>query len=178
MGQTEDALEAQHGTWWRSCPHKGEVIIRKQVLLTSNEITRVPFGQLVLQAGPLKVFKGGLVRMPLQPRGWVTIDATAIGGPLYLQKVAPLPHAPTGEGRGPKAPPKAPPKTAFEAPPTKAQFQVPETDRRRPGQHFHEGLGAQGAGSGNAGSTEGPCNRRLSPVSPPRFCSWRGAAAS
>jgi len=92
MGRTEIVPKPQRGTWWRNCcPNKGEVIIREQFLLTSEEITRVPFGQYVLQAGPLEVFvsgpASGLQRMPVQPRGWVTVDASAVGGPLYLEKV-------------------------------------------------------------------------------------------
>eukprot|EP00439_Symbiodinium_sp_Y106_P040313 s587_g4.t3 len=50
-----------------------------------------PNRSVVLQAGPLEVFvsgpASGLQRMPVQPRGWVTVDASAVGGPLYLEKV-------------------------------------------------------------------------------------------
>ncbi|CAJ1359877.1 unnamed protein product [Effrenium voratum] len=92
MGRTEIVPRSQRGTWWRNCCRdKGDVIIREQFLLTSEEICRVPFGQYVLQAGPLEVFVNGpaqgLQRMPVQPRGWATVDATAVGGPLYLDKV-------------------------------------------------------------------------------------------
>ncbi|CAJ1392855.1 unnamed protein product [Effrenium voratum] len=92
MGRTEIVPRSQRGTWWRNCCRdKGDVIIREQFLLTSEEICRVPFGQYVLQAGPLEVFVNGpaqgLQRMPVQPRGWATVDATAVNGPLYLDKV-------------------------------------------------------------------------------------------
>ncbi|CAK9118355.1 unnamed protein product [Durusdinium trenchii] len=92
MGRTEIVPRSQRGTWWRNCCRdRGEVIIREQFLLTSEEISRVPYGQYVLQAGPLEVFvtgpAQGLQRMPVQPRGWATVDAQAVGGPLYLEKV-------------------------------------------------------------------------------------------
>jgi len=92
MGRTETLPRSQRGTWWRNCCRdRGEVIIREQFLLTSEEICRVPFGQYVLQAGPLEVFvtgpAEGLQRMPVQPRGWATVDATTVNGPLYLEKV-------------------------------------------------------------------------------------------
>mmetsp|Transcript_4235 Transcript_4235/g.9762 ORF Transcript_4235/g.9762 Transcript_4235/m.9762 type:complete len:433 (+) Transcript_4235:46-1344(+) len=92
MGRTELMPRPGRGTWWRNCgANRSEVIIREQFLLTSEEITRVPYGQYVLQAGPLEVFVSGpaqgLQRMPVQPRGWVTVDATSVGGPLYLEKV-------------------------------------------------------------------------------------------
>lgn len=92
MGRTEIVPRSQRGTWWRNCCRdRGEVIVREQFLLTSEEVCRVPFGQYVLQAGPLEVFvtgpAEGLQRMPVQPRGWATVDATSVGGPLYLEKV-------------------------------------------------------------------------------------------
>eukprot|EP00913_Durusdinium_trenchii_P024026 g22564.t1 len=89
MGRTEIVPRSQRGTW-NCCRDRGEVIIREQFLLTSEEISRVPYGQYVLQAGPLEVFvtgpAQGLQRMPVQPRGWATVDAQAVGGPLYLEK--------------------------------------------------------------------------------------------
>mmetsp|Transcript_59451 Transcript_59451/g.72769 ORF Transcript_59451/g.72769 Transcript_59451/m.72769 type:complete len:438 (+) Transcript_59451:48-1361(+) len=92
MGRTEIVPRSQRGNWWRNCCRdRGEVIVREQFLLTSEEIRRIPYGQYVQQAGPLEVFVSGpaegLQRMPVQPRGWATVDATTVGGPLYLEKV-------------------------------------------------------------------------------------------
>lgn len=92
LGKTEIMTGSQRGNWWRNCsPDNMDVIVREQFLLTSSELCKVPYGQYVLQAGPLEVFvsgpASGLQRMPVQPRGWATVDATSVGGPLYLEKV-------------------------------------------------------------------------------------------
>jgi len=92
MGTTEILPGTAKGTWWRNISPDGmDVIIREQFLLSSPEVLRVQPGQYVLQAGPLEVFVSGpatgLQRMPAQPRGWATVDASSVGGPVYLEKV-------------------------------------------------------------------------------------------
>lgn len=92
VGKTEIMPGSGKGTWWRNMSTDGmDVIVREQFHLTSDEVSRVPPGQYVLQAGPLEVFVNGpatgLQRLPVQPQGWVTVDATSVGGPLYLEKV-------------------------------------------------------------------------------------------
>ncbi|CAE8696443.1 unnamed protein product [Polarella glacialis] len=92
MGKTDIMPGSQRGNWWRNLGADGlDVIVREQFLLTSDELWKVPPGHYVLQAGPLEVFvsgpASGLQRMPVQPRGWVTVDASSVGGPCYLEKV-------------------------------------------------------------------------------------------
>eukprot|EP00933_Yihiella_yeosuensis_P033600 TRINITY_DN27269_c0_g1_i1.p1 TRINITY_DN27269_c0_g1~~TRINITY_DN27269_c0_g1_i1.p1 ORF type:complete len:481 (+),score=98.74 TRINITY_DN27269_c0_g1_i1:70-1443(+) len=92
MGKTEILPGSGRGTWWRNVGLDGlDVIVREQFMLTSEELWKVPPGHYVAQAGPMEVFVSGpatgLTRMPVQHRGWVTVDATSVGGPLYLEKV-------------------------------------------------------------------------------------------
>jgi len=92
MGRTEIIADWSRGQWWRNASDEHvDVIIREQFSLTSPAISHVPVGHYVQQAGPAEVFVSGqatgLVRMPVQPRGWATVDASAVGGPKYLEPV-------------------------------------------------------------------------------------------
>jgi len=94
MGKTEVMTGSQKGQWWRNCPaNKLDVIVREQFSLQSSELWKVPPSHYVQQAGPVEVFVSGpaegLQRMPVLPRGWVTVDASAVqfGGPKYLEQV-------------------------------------------------------------------------------------------
>mmetsp|Transcript_24780 Transcript_24780/g.65869 ORF Transcript_24780/g.65869 Transcript_24780/m.65869 type:complete len:456 (+) Transcript_24780:36-1403(+) len=94
MGKTEVMTGSQRGQWWRNCPaNKLDVIVREQFSLQSPEIWKVPPGHYVQQSGPVEVFVSGpaegLQRMPVLPRGWVTVDASAVqfGGPTYLEQI-------------------------------------------------------------------------------------------
>lgn len=92
MGRTEVMTNTQKGQWWRNCCEQTalEVIVREHFSLQSQEIWKVPPGHFVQQSGPCEVFvsgkANGLQRMPVLPRGWVTVDATAVGGPMYLEQ--------------------------------------------------------------------------------------------
>jgi len=92
MGRTEVMAGSQRGQWWRNCGERQlDVIVRRDFELTSPEIWKVPVGHYVQQAGPLEIFvsgqANGLQRMPVLPRGWVTVDASKVGGPKYLEQV-------------------------------------------------------------------------------------------
>lgn len=98
MGTTELMTNTQRGVWWRNVgpddvSKEGlDVIVREAFSLTSPEVWKVPPGHYAQQAGPAEVFTSGqalgLVRMPVLPKGWVTVDATAVGGPKYLDVCA------------------------------------------------------------------------------------------
>merc|ERR1719230_2565995 len=92
MGKTEVMLGSQKGAWWRNCGEgRLDVLVREQFALTSTELWKVPPGHYVQQGGPCEVFVNGqacgLQRMPVLPRGWAKVDATAVGGPRYLEPV-------------------------------------------------------------------------------------------
>jgi len=92
MGKTETLNTTQRGQCWRNIGADSiTVIVRESFSLMSNELWSVPPGQYIQQAGPIEIFvtgqAAGLQRMPVQPRGWVTVDATAVGGPKYLEPV-------------------------------------------------------------------------------------------
>eukprot|EP00927_Polykrikos_kofoidii_P076643 TRINITY_DN73709_c0_g1_i1.p1 TRINITY_DN73709_c0_g1~~TRINITY_DN73709_c0_g1_i1.p1 ORF type:complete len:547 (-),score=103.46 TRINITY_DN73709_c0_g1_i1:87-1727(-) len=94
MGRTEPLLGTEPGQWWRNvAPNDVEVIVRESFMLTSNEIARIRPGHYVQQAGVMEVFVSGqaqgLKRMPVQPRGWVSVDASSVGGPKYLDPAGP-----------------------------------------------------------------------------------------
>lgn len=84
------------GSWWRVYPGLGEdVVVRSGLSLKSCERIRIPPGDLVQQAGVARTLvygrARGCIRVPVQPSGWVTADATAAGGPRYLV-AASAPH--------------------------------------------------------------------------------------
>lgn len=87
MGKTEVMQGTSRGQWWRNIAQT-EVIVRESFSLMSPERWKVPAGHYVMQGGPVEVFISGqaqgLQRMPVLPHGWVTVDATAVGGPKYL----------------------------------------------------------------------------------------------
>jgi len=92
MGTTQVHPGSQRGQWWRNvAADRLDVIIREQFSLASTEIWKVPAGHYVAQGGPCEVFISGqatgLQRMPVLPRGWATVDASAVGGPKYLEPV-------------------------------------------------------------------------------------------
>jgi len=81
------AVDSERGQWWRNRGKQScEVVVRESQLLESMEILRVGSGHYVQQAGPT-VSVNGIERMPISPCGWVTLDATAVGGPRYLDRV-------------------------------------------------------------------------------------------
>lgn len=92
MGRTEVLLGTQRGTWWRNITDSSEVVVREGFSLQSTVLWSLPSGQYVQQGGPVEVMvtgqAEGLQRMPVLPRGWVTVDATAVGGPRYLEKAS------------------------------------------------------------------------------------------
>mmetsp|Transcript_24972 Transcript_24972/g.58083 ORF Transcript_24972/g.58083 Transcript_24972/m.58083 type:complete len:282 (-) Transcript_24972:221-1066(-) len=90
---TEVCESAGHtGTWWRACGNV-DIIVRKNVSLFSEELRRIKPGCCVQQNGlALRFVSGqtrGLVRLPVQPDGWVTSDAQAAGGPKFLEPTGP-----------------------------------------------------------------------------------------
>jgi len=91
MGKTELMKGSQKGQWWRNCDSRIDVIVREFFALSSPEVSKVPPGHYIQQSGPCEVFVSGraegLQRMPVFPKGFVTVDATAVGGPKYLEPV-------------------------------------------------------------------------------------------
>mmetsp|Transcript_56961 Transcript_56961/g.114312 ORF Transcript_56961/g.114312 Transcript_56961/m.114312 type:complete len:307 (-) Transcript_56961:171-1091(-) len=94
---------------------KGDVIVRTDPALGSDEVSVLHYGDIVEQAGPSTVRPDGIVRMPitaaiirrsemsengdpphdanhtrlsLKTLGWVTVDATAAGGPSFFKPAA------------------------------------------------------------------------------------------
>lgn len=92
MGETAVMSGPQRGQWWRNIGADGlDVIVRADFSIFSKELLKVPPGHYLQQGGPIEVFVSGpatgLQRMPVQPRGWATVDATDVGGPKYLDRV-------------------------------------------------------------------------------------------
>jgi hypothetical protein len=88
MGRTEPMSEWQKLQWWQNVTG-ADVLVREAFSLQSAEVSRIAPNRHVQEAGPVEVFVSGqakgLMRMPILPRGWVTIDASSVGGPVYLQ---------------------------------------------------------------------------------------------
>lgn len=90
MGKTELEQNYVRNQWFRNVSGQ-PVVIREGFSLMSTEIWKVPAGHYVQQSGPAEVFVSGqatgLIRMPVGPNGWATADASAVGGPKYLEAV-------------------------------------------------------------------------------------------
>eukprot|EP00747_Dinoflagellata_sp_TGD_P167659 gnl/TRDRNA2_/TRDRNA2_192423_c0_seq1.p1 gnl/TRDRNA2_/TRDRNA2_192423_c0~~gnl/TRDRNA2_/TRDRNA2_192423_c0_seq1.p1 ORF type:complete len:322 (-),score=33.81 gnl/TRDRNA2_/TRDRNA2_192423_c0_seq1:186-1100(-) len=97
-----------------STSKEGDVIVRADTPLDSEEVTVLWSGDIVDQAGPLLTRTDGIIRMPITPHvtrrpadgeadlengnrvervsckvlGWVTIDASEAGGPVFFKAVA------------------------------------------------------------------------------------------
>jgi len=94
MGTTQIVPGSAQGQWWRVLP-VAQVIVRESLDLTSTVVFTVKPGHYIQQAGNVEIFvsgqASGLQRMPVyvgsNKTGWATVDATAVGGPRYLEKV-------------------------------------------------------------------------------------------
>lgn len=81
------------GSWWRVHSSLGEeVVVREGIAISSSQLRRIQPGDLVQQAGPCRTLTSskarGCIRMPVRPTGWVTADASIVGGPRYLVQTA------------------------------------------------------------------------------------------
>lgn len=87
--------KGHRGAWWRVRPSlREDLVIRHGISLSSAEIRRAAPGETLQQKGKPRVMldgrSHGCIRMPIQPCGWVTADASRAGGPQFLTRV----HAP------------------------------------------------------------------------------------
>jgi len=87
--------KSQRGAWWRvRGALREDLVIRSGISLSSTEMRRAVPGEVFQQKGRPRVITHGktqgCIRMPIQPYGWVTADASRAGGPQYLIRT----HAP------------------------------------------------------------------------------------
>lgn len=87
--------KSQRGAWWRVRGNlREDLVIRSGLSLSSAEVHRAAAGEVFQQKGLPRVItagkSSGCIRMPIQPSGWVTADASRVGGPQYLIRT----HAP------------------------------------------------------------------------------------
>ncbi len=59
--------------------------VREAADMSSLETRRLLPGDTCVQAGETIRVDPGVVRMPIEPDGWVTVHARAIGGPTFLE---------------------------------------------------------------------------------------------
>jgi len=81
--------KGQRGAWWRvRASLREDLVVRAGLSLASAELRRLAPGELLQQKGCPRVLSGtrshGCIRMPIQPCGWVTADASRCGGSQYL----------------------------------------------------------------------------------------------
>mmetsp|Transcript_42526 Transcript_42526/g.120299 ORF Transcript_42526/g.120299 Transcript_42526/m.120299 type:complete len:310 (-) Transcript_42526:202-1131(-) len=81
--------KGQRGAWWRvRASLREDLTVRSGVSLCSVELRRSAPGELLQQKGPPRVLTSGraqgCIRMPIQPCGWVTADASRSGGSQHL----------------------------------------------------------------------------------------------
>lgn len=81
--------KGQRGAWWRvRASLREDLVVRAGVSVASAELRRAAPGELLQQKGHPRVLGSGrsqgCIRMPIQPCGWVTADASRCGGSQYL----------------------------------------------------------------------------------------------
>lgn len=94
LGSTERAWTmGDNGAVWKvvSSLDFERVVIRKTIDTRSDIVREVDQGEELTQKGWAELFADGqakgLVRMPVLPDGWVTVDASKVGGPTYLEMI-------------------------------------------------------------------------------------------
>lgn len=97
---------------WRVLQSKDftDVIVRESKEVQSKLLKNMTPGQVVTQRGASQRLASGLVRMPIEPEGWVTVHARYIGGPTFMEEFrddAQGPSAVPGFASRPAAPAKA-----------------------------------------------------------------------
>eukprot|EP00929_Paragymnodinium_shiwhaense_P023764 TRINITY_DN147_c0_g1_i1.p1 TRINITY_DN147_c0_g1~~TRINITY_DN147_c0_g1_i1.p1 ORF type:complete len:1033 (-),score=271.57 TRINITY_DN147_c0_g1_i1:251-3349(-) len=68
-----------------------DVIVRADMDVSSPEIRRIKPNETVVQRGQTAELTTGLVRMPIEPQGWVTVHARIVAGPTFMR---PMDEAP------------------------------------------------------------------------------------
>eukprot|EP00392_Amoebophrya_sp_AT5.2_P009996 g10027.t1 len=85
---TPEETSGTKGTKWRvrvGCKDFADAIVREKADMSSNEVRRLVPGDVCVQNGETLRVDPGVVRMPIEPMGWVTVHARAIGGPTFLE---------------------------------------------------------------------------------------------
>eukprot|EP00397_Hematodinium_sp_SG-2012_P005055 GEMP01005072.1.p1 GENE.GEMP01005072.1~~GEMP01005072.1.p1 ORF type:complete len:564 (+),score=175.35 GEMP01005072.1:192-1883(+) len=100
LGTTERAWMGDNGAVWKVLTSKEfeSVVVRKNIDMRSDIVREAKQGEELTQKGWAELFVDGqakgLVRMPVLPDGWVTVDAQKVGGPTYLEMVKEAPEQP------------------------------------------------------------------------------------
>jgi hypothetical protein len=85
----EEMVPFQQGAVWRVRTNQNEFsecVLREEKNMQSAPILRLKPGDLVEQAGEMVTLDHpGVLRMPVMPKGWVTVSAENIGGPKFLE---------------------------------------------------------------------------------------------
>eukprot|EP00931_Biecheleriopsis_adriatica_P107378 TRINITY_DN8171_c0_g4_i1.p1 TRINITY_DN8171_c0_g4~~TRINITY_DN8171_c0_g4_i1.p1 ORF type:complete len:953 (-),score=253.71 TRINITY_DN8171_c0_g4_i1:78-2936(-) len=99
-GSTSEG-EGRPGQVWvvMHSPYFQDVIVRATQEVTSKELRRILPGEVCTQRDLTVTLPNGLVRMPVQPDGWVTAHARNINGPTFLTEASNDSPAPA-PGRG------------------------------------------------------------------------------
>eukprot|EP00933_Yihiella_yeosuensis_P061970 TRINITY_DN64861_c0_g1_i1.p1 TRINITY_DN64861_c0_g1~~TRINITY_DN64861_c0_g1_i1.p1 ORF type:complete len:469 (-),score=140.99 TRINITY_DN64861_c0_g1_i1:79-1485(-) len=92
---------------------RGNTVVRSTEKLDSAEVQKLQEGEIVEQVSPSFTLENGLVRIQIRhpssplfpnPIGWVTQDASAAGGPVFLEPGPEPMQKPSGGGWRPLAP--------------------------------------------------------------------------
>jgi len=59
-------------------------IVREGVEVSSKELHVIPPAEVCIQRGPVVELPDGIVRMPIEPDGWVTVHARHVDGPTFM----------------------------------------------------------------------------------------------
>lgn len=85
----KDSLPGWAGARWRVLRTRefADVIVREACEVTSKELRRINPDEVCTQKDSCVRLPNGVMRMPIHPSGWATVNAKEIGGPVFLELV-------------------------------------------------------------------------------------------
>mmetsp|Transcript_36642 Transcript_36642/g.80290 ORF Transcript_36642/g.80290 Transcript_36642/m.80290 type:complete len:1045 (-) Transcript_36642:149-3283(-) len=91
ISDPSEPSEGYKGQTWRVLVSTDfrDVIVRKSFEVSSPVLKHIKPTEECTQRGPTVRTSTGLVRMPVEPDGWVTVHARAIKGPTFLEESGP-----------------------------------------------------------------------------------------
>lgn len=97
--EKDDGLPGWPGARWRVLRTRefNDVIVREACEVTSKELRRINPDEVCTQKGDCVRLDNGVLRMPIHPMGWATVNAKEIGGPVFLELLKDQPPAFTGK---------------------------------------------------------------------------------
>jgi len=162
--------EGHIGAMWRVLRSENfeDVLVREAKEVTGAVLRRVQPDEILEQRGPTFENESGLVRMPVAPKGWVTVHARNICGPTFMEIIpqhemaAAMEKAARVTAAASKTPQPSAPKASQQQQASQPPRQVPKS------QAPQQAKASQEKASPPAYSKAPPAKSGASMTSPPR----------